>query len=63
MLRVMTSTAKHSYDGGPSSKCVTTTEGEGVLIQTVTTASPTNDITVCGGKPMIDRTITKHSVL
>ena len=61
MLTAITSTAKQSYDEWPGTKYVTTTEGEGVLIQTVTTAIPINGTTVFGGEPMIDRTINTQS--
>ena len=46
MLTVITSTAKHNYDGGPG-KYLTATESEGVLVQRVITASPTNGTTTC----------------
>ena len=48
-------------ENGGLGKYLTPTESEGVLVQRVTTASPTNGTTVCGGKPTIDRTMTKQS--
>ena len=42
-------------------KYLTTAESESVLIQTVTTASPTNGTTMYVGEITIDGTITKQS--
>ena len=47
MLTVITS-VKHNYDAGPG-KYLTATEREGVLIQRVIMASPTNGTTTWGG--------------
>ena len=45
---------------GGLGKYLTTPEREGVLTQTVPTASPTNGTTMCVGEPTINKTIIKQ---